>query len=84
MKQVVGTDRITRWLLITDWIVMAVVMRMPVIGLRGDGVLDVVKVTHRPEDRLEQHAEHHGQEQSVEQNTAVAAKAVHGRSRLQA
>lgn len=59
---------------------MAVVVRMPVIGLRGDGVLDVVKFTHRSEDRLEQHAEHHGQKQEVVEETALAANALHGRA----
>ena len=57
---------------------MPVVMRMPVVGLHGNGVLDCMKITHCAQDRLEQHAERHNQKQSVVQKTAVAASAMHG------
>ena len=57
---------------------MPVVMRMPVVGLHGDGVLDVMKITHRAQDRLEQHTERHDEKQRVVQETAVEASAMHG------
>ena len=57
---------------------MPVVVRMPMVGLHGDGVLDFMKITHRAQNRLEQHAQRHDQKQSVVQKTAVAASAMHG------
>ena len=57
---------------------MIVVVRMPMVGLHGDGVLDFMKITHRAQDRLEQHTERQDEKQSVVQKTAVAATAVHG------
>ena len=51
---------------------------MPMVGLHGDGVLDFMKITHRAQDRLEQHTERQDEKQSVVQKTAVAANAVHG------
>lgn len=78
VQQVVRTDGITGFVFVADRVVMAVVMRMPVIGLRGDGVLNVVKISQRAEDRLEQHAEGNHQQQGGLQKTAAAGNAMHG------
>ena len=78
MQQVVGADGVTRDVIVAGRIVMPVVMCMPVVGLHGDGVLDVVKFTHGGQDGLQQNAQRHDQKQGVVQKTAVAANAVHG------
>ena len=56
---------------------MPIVMRMPVIGLHGNGVLDFMKITHRAQDRLEQHAQRQDHQQGVVKKTAVAANVLH-------
>lgn len=78
VQKVVRTEGVTRCVLVTDRIIMAVVMRMPVVGLRGDGVLDVVKISYRAEDRLQQHAQRHDQKQGMVEETAVVADSLHG------
>ena len=53
------TDRVTGCIIAIGWLVVPVVMRMPVIGLHGDGVLHGVKLTQGTQDGLEQHADRH-------------------------
>ena len=78
VQQVVGADGVTRDVIVAGRMVMPVVMCMPVVGLHGDGVLDVVKFTHGGQDGLQQSTQRHDQKQGVVQKTAVAANAVHG------
>lgn len=81
VQQAVFADRITEGVVAIVWLVMAVVMRVAVIGLQGSGVFQAVQLTQRAEHRLQQHANRHQDQQGGVEETAVAAKALHGRAR---
>ncbi|WP_144815220.1 MULTISPECIES: hypothetical protein [Lysobacteraceae] len=57
---------------------VSVMMRMPMIGLQGHGVLQVMEIAHGTQHRLHQYAQRHQRQQGDAQKAAVAANAVHG------
>lgn len=84
VQQGVGANGITGRLVTPGGILVPVMVRVPMIGLLGDGVLHVVQPAQCAEDRLDQHAKRQQHQQRGAQETAVATEALHGSRMVQA